>query len=72
MVLFNSSPYKRMRLTSKVSLTKRFSEKYKRMRLITRLYDMPINTYVCTYVHSYCILPVNSRTSGNCRSCMVT
>ena len=40
MVLFNNIPYKRMRLTSKVNLTKRFSKKYKRMRLITRLYGM--------------------------------
>ena len=38
MVLFNNISYKRMRLTSKVNSTKRFSEKYKRMRLITRLY----------------------------------
>ena len=41
MVLFNNIPYKRMRITSKVNLTKRFSEKYKRMRLITKLYSMP-------------------------------
>ena len=40
MVLFNNIPYKRMRLTSKVNLTKRFSEKYKRTRLITRLYGI--------------------------------
>ena len=32
--------YKRMRLTSKVNLTKRLSEKYKRMRLTTRLYGI--------------------------------
>ena len=38
MVLFNNIPYKRMCLTCKVNLTKCFSEKYKRMRLITRLY----------------------------------
>ena len=38
MVLFNNISYKRMRLTNKVHLTKRVSEKYKRMRLITRLY----------------------------------
>ena len=38
MVLFNNIPYKRMRLTNKVNLTKRFSKKYKCMRLITRLY----------------------------------
>ena len=38
MVLFNNIPYKHMRLTSKVILTKRFSEKYKRIRLTTRLY----------------------------------
>ena len=38
MVLFNNIPYKRMRLTSKVNLTKYFSKKYKHMRLITRLY----------------------------------
>ena len=41
MVLFNNIPYKHMHLTSKVNLTKRFSEKYKRMRLTTRLYGMP-------------------------------
>ena len=40
MVLFNNIPYKRMRLTNKVSLTKCFSEKYKRMHLITRLYSI--------------------------------
>ena len=40
MVLFNNIPYKRMYLTSKVNLTKRFSKKYKRMRLITRLYGI--------------------------------
>ena len=40
MVLFNIIPYKRMRLTSKVNLTKHFSENYKRMCLITRLYSM--------------------------------
>ena len=34
------SLYKRMRLTSKVNVTKCFSEKYKRMRLITRLYGI--------------------------------
>ena len=33
MVLFNNIPYKRMQLTSKVNLTKRSSEKYKRVRL---------------------------------------
>ena len=36
---FNNIPYKRMHLTSKVNLTKRFSEKYKYMRLTTRLYS---------------------------------
>ena len=40
MVLFNNIPYKHMRLTSKVNLTKRFSEKYKCMHLITRLYSI--------------------------------
>ena len=40
MLLFNNILYKHMRLTSKVNLTKRFSEKYKRMRLITRLYGI--------------------------------
>ena len=29
MVIFNNIPYKGMHLTSKVNLTKRFSEKYK-------------------------------------------
>ena len=72
MVLFNNSPYKRMCLTSKVNLTKHFSEKYKCMRLTTRLYSMHLNTYICTYVHSYCILPVNSHTPGNRCSWMVT
>ena len=38
--LSNGAPYKHMCLTSKVNLTKRFSEKYKRMRLITRLYGI--------------------------------
>ena len=42
MVLFNNIPYKRMRLTSKVNLTKHFSEKYKHMRLTTRLYGIAI------------------------------
>ena len=45
MVLFNNIPYKRICLTSKVNLTKRFSKIYKRMRLITRLYGT-INTYL--------------------------
>ena len=40
MMLFNNIPYKRIRLTSKVNSTKRFSEEYKRMRLITRLYGI--------------------------------
>ena len=40
MVLFNNIPYKHMCLTSKINLTKRFSEKYKRMCLITRLYGI--------------------------------
>ena len=43
MVLFNNIPYKRMRLTSKVNLTKRFSKKYKRMCLITRLHGILIS-----------------------------
>ena len=34
---FQQYPYKRMCLTNKVNLTKRFSEKYKCMCLITRL-----------------------------------
>ena len=37
MVFSNNIPYKRMRLTNKLNLAKRFSEKYKRMRLITTL-----------------------------------
>ena len=37
---FNNIPYKRMHLTSKVNLTKRFSEKYKCMRLTTRVYGI--------------------------------
>ena len=37
-MMLSTIPYKRMRLTSKVNLTKGFSEKYKRMRLTTRLY----------------------------------
>ena len=44
MVLFNNIPYKCMRVTSKVNLTKHFSEKYKHMRLITRLYGIQIQT----------------------------
>ena len=40
MVPFNNIPYKRMRLTSNVNLTKCFSEKCKRIRLTTRLYGM--------------------------------
>ena len=40
MVLFNNIPYKRMHLTSKVNLTKRFSKKYKCIQLITRLYGI--------------------------------
>ena len=40
MVLFNNIPYKRMRLTSKVNLTKCFNEKYKRMCLTIRLYGI--------------------------------
>ena len=42
MVLFNSIPYKRMCLTSKVNLTKCFSEKYKHMHLITILYGSKV------------------------------
>ena len=34
-----------MRLTSKVNLTKCFSEKYKRMRLTTRLYGKYLVDY---------------------------
>ena len=41
-----------MRLTSKVNLTKRFSEKYKRMRLTTRLYSMAIHRK--TLSHTVC------------------
>ena len=48
MVLFNNIPYKLIRLTSKINLTKRFSEKYKRMRLITRL-----NGTYCMYATTY-------------------
>ena len=40
---FNNIPYKCMRLTSKV---KCFSEKYKRMRLITRLYGIDCNYHI--------------------------
>ena len=46
MVLFNNISYKRMRLTNKVNLTKRFSEKYKRIRLITRLYGTGIKRFI--------------------------
>ena len=46
MVLFNNIPYKHMRLTSNIKLTKRFSKKYKRMCLITRLYGICVATYV--------------------------
>ena len=42
MMLLNNIPYKRMRLTSKVNLTKHFSKKYKRMHLTTRLYGIII------------------------------
>ena len=48
MVLFNNIPYKRMRLTNKINLTKRFSKKYKCMRLITRL-----NGTYCMYATTY-------------------
>ena len=53
MVLFNNIPYKRMCLTSKVNLTKRFSEKYKCMRLITRLYGTKtkIQVHIFQKVH---------------------
>ena len=44
MVLFNNIPYKRMRLTSNVNLTKCFSKKYKHMHLITRLYRIVQNS----------------------------
>ena len=51
MVLFNNIPNKRMCLTSKVNLTKRFTEKYKHMRLIIRFYGT-----VRTFKHcSVCI-----------------
>ena len=49
MVLFNNIPYKRMRLTSKVILTKRFSEKFKRMCLTTRLYGILVDTFIATH-----------------------
>ena len=49
MVLFNNIPYKRMYLTSKVNLTKHFSEKYKCMRLTTRLYSI----YFMSGCHDY-------------------
>ena len=53
MVPFNNIPYKRMHLTSKVNLTKRFSEKYKCMRLITRLYGICIvDVNICYIVIS--------------------
>ena len=58
MVLFNNIPYKRMRLTSKANLTKRFPEKYKRMCPITRLYGIKfklrveLHTYTCN-IHTY-------------------
>ena len=48
MVLFNNIPYKCMRLTSKVNLTKCFSKKYKHMRLITRLYGI---SWIMIMVH---------------------
>ena len=69
MVPFNNIPYKHMRLISKINLTKRFSEIYKSMGLITRLYGtycMHATTYfsenICnlnfvqlhTYVPTYC------------------
>ena len=42
MVLFNNIPFKHMRLTSKVNLTKLFSKKYKHIHLITRLYGIQL------------------------------
>ena len=59
MVLFNNIPYKHMRLTNKVNLTKPFSEKYKHMRLITRLYSISVGnemyfSVVCTESEKYC------------------
>ena len=56
MMLFNNIPYKRMCLTSRVKLTKCFSEKYKCMRLITRLYGNYINLFKIAFV--YLILEV--------------
>ena len=53
-MLLNSIPYKRMCLTSKENLTKRFSEKYKHMCLTTRLYGIYMHTCIHTYyIHAY-------------------
>ena len=48
MVLLKTIPNKHMHLTSKVNLTKRFSEKYKCMCLITRLYGIMVNNSTST------------------------
>ena len=56
MVLFNNIPYKRMRLTSKENLTKRFSEKYKCMHLTTRLYDIIFRNTWITYQCVVCVV----------------
>ena len=50
MVLFNHILYKHMCLTSKVNLTKRFYEKYKLMRLITRLYGILLSEIVISLI----------------------
>ena len=57
MVLISNIPYKRMRLTSKVNLTKRFSEKYKSMRLTTRLYGITheLQNYPCAGLVHACL-----------------
>ena len=57
MVLFNNILYKCMRLTSKVNLTKCFSEKYKRMRPITRLYGITIEAvhHISMNIHAYIV-----------------
>ena len=54
---FNNIPYKHMCLTSKINLAKRFSEKYKCMRLLTRLYGIrfqklnPIQDSIRAFCH---------------------
>ena len=53
MVLFNNIPYKRMHLTSKVNLTKCFCKKYRRIRLITRLYSITILVVIEIFYEVY-------------------